>query len=110
MRHLAVEILKNQGYHVIPAINGQDGLNLAQAHQGPPISLVITDVVMPVMSGRVMSEWLKVTYPGLKILFTSGYTDDAILHHGVLEAGMDFLPKPYTPATLTRKVRDLLNA
>lgn len=110
VRHLAVEVLKTQGYHVIPAINGQEGLNLAQTHQGPPISLVLTDVIMPVMSGKVMSEWLKVTYPGLKILFTSGYTDDVISHHGVLDAGVDFLPKPYTPATLSRKVRDLLNA
>ncbi len=110
VRHLAVEVLKNQGYHVLPAFNGQDGLNLAQAHQGPPIRLVITDVVMPVMGGKVMSEWLKITYPGLKILFTSGYTDDVISHHGVLDAGVDFLPKPYTPATLTRRVRDLLNA
>lgn len=110
VRHLAVEVLQNQGYHVLHAINGQDGLNLAQSHQGPPIRLVITDVVMPVMGGKVMSEWLKVTYPGLKILFTSGYTDDVISHHGVLDDEVDFLPKPYDPATLSRKVRDLLNA
>ncbi len=110
VRHLAVEVLQTQGYLVLHAFNGQDGLNVARVHQGPPIKLVITDVIMPVMGGKVMSEWLKVTYPELRILFTSGYTDDAISHHGVLDAGMEFLPKPYTPATLTRKVRDLLNA
>ena len=53
---------------------------------------------MPLMGGKVMAEWLKATYPDLKILFTSGYTDDAISRHGVLEAGVEFLPKPYTPA------------
>ncbi|MDB6007684.1 MAG: sensory box histidine kinase/response regulator [Prosthecobacter sp.] len=110
VRQLAAEVLQSQGYLVLPAINGQDGLNMARAHHGPPIQLVVTDVIMPQMGGKVMSEWLKVTYPGLKVLFTSGYTDDAIAHHGVLDAGVEFLPKPYTPATLTRKVRELLDA
>ncbi|MDI1312092.1 response regulator [Prosthecobacter sp.] len=110
VRHLAAEVLQTQGYAVLSANNGQDGLNVAHAHQGPPISLVVTDVIMPLMDGKVMAEWLKVTYPGLKVLFTSGYTDDAIAHHGVLEAGVEFLPKPYTPASLTRKVRELLDA
>ena len=110
VRHLAVEVLQTQGYVVLSATNGQDGLNVARAHQGPPIQLVVTDVIMPLMGGKVMAEWLKVTYPDLKVLFTSGYTDDAIAHHGVLDAGVEFLPKPYTPATLARKVRDLLDA
>jgi CheY-like chemotaxis protein len=109
VRHLACNILELQGYRVLRANNGQDGLRVARECQGPPISLVITDVIMPLMSGKVMAEWLKSTYPHLKILFTSGYTDDAITHHGVLEAGVAFLPKPYTPATLTRKVRALLD-
>lgn len=110
VRQLAVEVLQTQGYTVLPAFNGQDGLNMAHAHRGTPIQLVVTDVIMPLMGGKVMSEWLKVNYPDIKILFTSGYTDDAISHHGVLDAGVEFLPKPYTPATLTRKVRDLLDA
>jgi FixJ family two-component response regulator len=67
------------------------------------------DVVMPLMNGKVMAGWLKATYPDLKVLFTSGYTDDALAHHGVLDPGVAFLPKPYTPATLTRKVRELLD-
>ena len=64
---------------------------------------------MPQMGGQVMAEWLKATYPDLKILFTSGYTDDAIAHHGVLDPGVGFLPKPYSPATLVRKVRELFD-
>jgi two-component system cell cycle sensor histidine kinase/response regulator CckA len=89
--------------------NGQDALRVAREHKGAPIRLVVTDVIMPLMGGKVMAEWLKTTYPDLKILFTSGYTDDAIAQHGVLEAGVEFLPKPYTPATLARKVREMLD-
>ena len=109
LRHLARNVLEAQGYTVLRANNGQDGLNVARQQKGPPISLVITDVVMPQMGGKVMADWLKTTSPDLKILFTSGYTDDAIMHHGVLEPGVAFLPKPYTPATLTRKVREMLD-
>jgi YesN/AraC family two-component response regulator len=90
-------------------MNGQDALRVAREHRGSPIRLVITDVIMPQMGGKVMAEWLNSHFPDLKILFTSGYTDDAIVHHGVLEPGVAFLPKPYTPATLTRKVREILD-
>ena len=72
--------------------------------------MVVTDVVMPLMGGKMMAEWLKTTYPHLKILFTSGYTDDAMAQHGVLERGIAFLPKPYTPGILARKVREMLDA
>jgi len=109
VRHLACGVLQNQGYETLSASNGQDALHVAREHKGSPIRLVVTDVIMPLMGGKVMAEWLKITYPDLKILFTSGYTDDAISHHGVLEAGVEFLPKPYTPATLVRKVRELLD-
>ena len=78
-------------------------------HKGSPIRLVVTDVIMPLMGGKVMTEWLKATYPGLKILFTSGYMDDTVAQLGVLDAGVEFLTKPYTPATLARKVRELLD-
>jgi CheY-like chemotaxis protein len=100
--------LENLGYRVLSACNGQEALHVARDHAGPPIRLVITDVIMPLMGGKVMAEWLKTTYPELKVLFTSGYTDDAITRHGVLEAGVEFLGKPYTPATLAHKVRELL--
>jgi len=82
---------------------------VAREHKGSPIRLVLTDVIMPLMGGKVMAESLKATDPGLKILFTSGYTDDAIAHHGVLDAEIEFLSKPYTPVTLARKVRELLD-
>ena len=110
LRHLASSVLETQGYTVLRAPNGQDALHVAREHKGSPIRLVITDVIMPVMGGNVMAEWLKATYPDLKILFTSGYTDDAIVHHGVLDPGVEFLPKPYTPATIARKVREMLDA
>ena len=109
VRHLARGVLEAQGYEVLSASNGQDALHVAREHKGPPIRLVVTDVIMPLMGGKVMAEWLKTTYPDLKILFTSGYTDDAIAQHGVLEPGVEFLPKPYTPATLARKVREMLD-
>jgi two-component system cell cycle sensor histidine kinase/response regulator CckA len=110
LRHLAQGVLKGQGYTVITAPNGQDALRVAREHRGEQIALVITDVVMPRMGGKVMAEWLKTTYPGLKVLFTSGYTEDAIAHEGMIDEGIEFLPKPYTPVQLTRKVRELLDA
>ena len=91
-------MLEAQGYEVLRAANGQDALRVAREHKGPPIRLVVTDVIMPLMGGKVMAEWLKTTYPDIKVLFTSGYTDEAIAQYGVLEAGVDFLPKPFTPA------------
>jgi CheY-like chemotaxis protein len=110
VRHLARGILELQGYNVLSASNGHDALHVVHSRKGEPINLVITDVIMPLMSGKVMAEWLKSSYPEIKILFTSGYTDDAIASHGVLDAGVEFLPKPYSQATLVRKVRDLLDA
>jgi FixJ family two-component response regulator len=82
---------------------------LAQEKTGPPIRLVIADVIMPLMGGKVMAESLKINHPKLQILFTSGYTNEAIAGHGVLETAVEFLPKPYSPATLLRKVRELLD-
>jgi two-component system cell cycle sensor histidine kinase/response regulator CckA len=109
VRQLSRLVLENQGYEVLSASNGQEGLHRAQGHKGSPIRLVITDVIMPLMGGKVMAEWLKATYPDLKILFTSGYTDDAIAKYNFSQPGMAFLSKPYTPATLARKVRAMLD-
>jgi len=109
LRHLARGVLEAQGYDVRTAPNGQEALRMSQQHKGLPIRLVITDVIMPQMGGKAMAECLKETNPDLKVLFTSGYTDDAISHHGVLEEGVEFLAKPYTPATLASKVRELLD-
>ncbi len=109
VRHLARSILEAQGYEMLTASNGQDGLHAAREHQGPPISLVLTDVIMPVMGGLVMAEWLKTTYPGIKVLFTSGYMDEAIAQQAILGPDIAFLPKPYTAGTLVRKVREMLD-
>ena len=109
VKHLARSVLEAQGYEVLSASNGQDALHVVREHKGDPIRLVVTDVIMPLMGGKVMAEWLKTTHPDLKVLFTSGYTDDAIVQQGVLDAGVEFLAKPYTPATLARKVRELLD-
>ncbi len=109
VRHLAWKVLETLGYTVLRASNGQDGLNLARDHKGSPIRLVVTDVIMPRMGGKVMADWLKTIYPDLKVLFTSGYTDDALAQQGVLEPGVAFLPKPYAPAVLARKVRAMLD-
>ena len=109
LRYLACSVLESQGYSVLSANNGDEGLRIAREHKGAPIRLVITDVIMPRMSGKVMAESLTSMHPGLKILFTSGYHDDAIQQHGVLEPGVAFLPKPYTPAMLATKVREILD-
>ncbi len=109
VKNLACGILEAQGYKVISASNGRDALQVVEGHQGPPILLVVTDVIMPLMGGKEMAEKLKTQRPELMILFTSGYTDDAITRHGVLEKGVEFLPKPYTPTILAHKVREMLD-
>jgi signal transduction histidine kinase len=109
VRNLARDILEWQGYTILHANNGQEGLRVAREYKGGPIHLVITDVIMPHMNGTVMADWLKVIYPALKILFTSGYAGEAIFHEGGLEPGVAFLPKPYTQATLLGKVREILD-
>ncbi|HEX4121031.1 MAG TPA: response regulator [Verrucomicrobiae bacterium] len=109
LRHLARNFLESQGYEVLLASNGQDALHMVRDHRGSPIRLVITDMIMPQMGGKVMAEWLTTGNPDLKILFTSGYTDDELTQNGAYEGEFQFLPKPYSPATLGRKVREILD-
>jgi PAS domain S-box-containing protein len=109
VRHMARQVLENQGYEVLSALNGQDALRVAHQHKGSRICLVVSDIIMPLMGGKAMAEWLKTSYPQLKILFTSGYTDGDIVELGVMDPGVEFLPKPYTPATLASKVREMLD-
>ncbi len=109
VRQLARGVLESQGYTVLAASNGQDALSSASEHTGAPIRLVVTDVIMPVMDGTVMAQRLKTRYPDIRVLFTSGYTDDALAHHGALDPDFSFLPKPFTPAVLCRTVREMLD-
>jgi two-component system cell cycle sensor histidine kinase/response regulator CckA len=110
VRHLAQGVLQSKGYNVLTAPNGHDALRVAREHKHAPLRLVITDIVMPRMGGTAMAERLKTIYPHLKILFTSGYTEDAIAENSALGSGVEFLPKPYSPATLLKKVRELLDS
>ncbi len=102
-------MLEAHGYTVLEAGNGEEGVRLVREFDGPPIRLAFTDVIMPLMGGKAMAEMLKMINPDIKILFTSGYSDDAITRYGVLEPGVEFLAKPYTPVMLARKVRELLD-
>jgi CheY-like chemotaxis protein len=108
VRELAVATLREKGYTVVEAVNGEEGLRMARQHDGK-IDLVLTDVVMPVMGGKEMADALHASHPDTKVLFTSGYTEDAMGHHGVLRPGILFLQKPYMTATLARKVREVLD-
>ncbi len=107
LRTLAREILSIQGYTVLDATSPSEALRLADVHPGP-IHLLLTDVVMPQMNGRQVADHLLAARPALKVLFMSGYTDAAIVQHGVLETGTHFLQKPFTPDGLSRKVREVL--
>lgn len=108
VREMAVLALRNKGYTVFEAENGEEGLRTTREQNGR-IDLILTDVVMPMMGGKEMADAIHLDYPQTKTLFTSGYSDDAISHHGVLEPGIVFLQKPYMMATLVRKVREVLD-
>jgi PAS domain S-box-containing protein len=109
VRALVRSILEGNGYTVLTASDGMEALNVGRSH-GTPIHLILTDVVMPRMGGREAAESLAPHLPGVKVLYMSGYTDEAIVHHGVLEPGIPFLEKPFTPDALLRKVRQTLDA
>jgi len=109
IREPATEILESRGYLVLPARGGAEALAAARAHAGP-IDLMITDVVMPGMNGNQLAEELRSLRPGMRVLFISGYPEDAIAHHGVLDAGKAFLQKPCPAAVLLRTVREVLDA
>ncbi|HKV70792.1 MAG TPA: MASE1 domain-containing protein [Gemmatimonadales bacterium] len=108
VRSLIQRLLVRLGYQVLVAPNGALALDLAATHQGS-IHLLMTDVIMPGMSGRVLADRFAVIRPDARVLYMSGYTDDAIVHHGVLTARMAFLQKPVTPAALARRVREVLD-
>jgi nitrogen-specific signal transduction histidine kinase len=107
VRHLVRDTLSAKGYQVVEAENGETGMAAAARHQGN-IDLVITDVVMPGMGGREMVKQLIETRPETKVLYLSGYTEDAIVSDGSIEKGTAFLQKPFTLQSLSRKVREVL--
>jgi len=108
VRNVALRILSRLGYRLLWASNGQDALKIAEKHPGG-IDLLMTDVVMPRMNGRELSEHFTRLFPGIKVLFTSGYTENVIAHHGVLDKGVNFIGKPYTPQSLAARVRKVLD-
>jgi two-component system, cell cycle sensor histidine kinase and response regulator CckA len=110
VRKLVTRLLREQGYRVLETTNGVEALQLAATQSPGAIQLLVTDIVMPQMSGNVLSGQLTVQLPGLKVLFISGYTDNALVHDGQLDVGVELLPKPFTPATLIRKVRQILDS
>jgi CheY-like chemotaxis protein len=108
VRNLATHILRHQGYKVLEAADGEEALRVTQECLGE-INLLLTDVVMPRMGGKELADRLKTLRPRVKVLFISGFPDEAIAHHGVLTPGIDFLQKPFSPAALAQKVREVLD-
>ncbi len=108
LRTLAREILETQGYTVLESQDVEDAIRIAEGYGGA-VELLVTDVVMPRMSGRALADAVKRHRPDIEVLFMSGYTDDAIVHHGVLDPATPFLQKPFNPGSLARKVREVLD-
>ncbi len=110
VRELTSAILRRYGYTVLVANDATEALAITRGPDAPCVDLLVTDVVMPGLSGRELAELLTASRPDLLVLYVSGYTDDQIVRHGVLEPGVAFLPKPFTPEALARRVRDILGA
>lgn len=108
VRQVTFLALQSLGYTVLEASGGEAALKIMADHEGN-VDLLLSDVVMPEMSGRTLAETLAVDFPALRVLFVSGYTDDAIVRHGVLQAEVAFLQKPFTMRSLARKVREVLD-
>jgi DNA-binding response OmpR family regulator len=104
---MLTKVLTGRGYTVLDAADGEEATRRLATHDGP-VDLLITDVVMPVMSGRELAERLTAERPGMKVLFISGFADRAVVHHGMLSPGINYLQKPFPPSELARKVQEIL--
>lgn len=109
VRNLTARVLREQGYHLLEAATGLDALTLAAEFGQNRIDLLLTDVVMPKMGGKELADRLKAARPGIKVLFASGYTDEAIVRQGILDRAIPFIQKPFSPKALMRKVREVLD-
>jgi two-component system cell cycle sensor histidine kinase/response regulator CckA len=109
LRRAARRILSKAGYTVLEAADGAEALRVLEGHVGP-LHLLLTDMILPGLNGREVAERISASRPGLKVLFSSGYTNDAVLRDGVLDASAHFLAKPYTAESLVRKVREVLDS
>jgi signal transduction histidine kinase/ActR/RegA family two-component response regulator len=109
LRSAARRALVRAGYRVIPAVDGPDALRVYMEHTGPPVALVVTDVVMPGLGGRELVGRLKSMSPSLRVLLVSGYTEEGVRKQGVLQPGTEFLEKPFTPEKLLKKIRQILD-
>lgn len=108
VRNLVREILINLGYEVLEANSGADALSICRSHRGP-INLLLTDVIMPKMGGRELKGEIVKLFPDIRILYMSGYTDDTIVHSGILQSDTAFIEKPFSPSKLGRKIREVLD-
>ena len=110
LRGFSARVLRGQGYTVLEAANGDEAMELARRSMGQPIHLLLTDLVMPQMGGKQLVEQFKILHPDARILFISGYTDEAITRQTSLNPDAPFLQKPFSPLELTRKIREVLDS
>jgi DNA-binding NtrC family response regulator len=108
VRALAAAVLERYGYRVLAAGSGREALSALEAREGP-IHLLLTDVIMPDMNGKELFNKVSQIHPNIRVLYMSGYTDNVIAHHGVIDPGVNFIEKPFTVKALSAKVREALD-
>jgi len=109
LRELTATVLNEAGYHVLEAGDGQEALEVVNRFKPGQIQLMVTDVIMPNLGGKELADRMKIICPECKVLFMSGYTDDALANHGVIGKNLEFLEKPFSPSRFTLKVREILD-